>query len=402
MAVTYIGSNFNLPAAASRNTMNIDTAGNVPIERYDISKVIYEKNITATPYLVLLQSLTGKMGWNDEHLWYEDVAVTQRGTIDGSVATDAVVVNVVNGALFTVRDNLYFHAYRATFHVTQKVGNALTGVWVVAPAVNIPDGAAVVRLGNSQEQIATPTPGPTTRETQHFNYFQTMFHEVGFSIMHVQGKYRTNPDDKTRQIRKALQEHKNAKEKTLLFGQRAIRAAGTSGGSPLGHSQGLYYFAATNVTALNGAVLTRAAFDVFLRGVMDANTHPNQNWWFLCSSRIASQISSWFSAMERERSSQTLFGVRVEVYRTPVLKDVKIVVHPMFAREGWDDLGILINIGENAMKYVYHTILDTKRYTGIQPNGRTALEIFFWTTFCLECKGEEINTGVIEDVGAAA
>jgi hypothetical protein len=54
------------------------------------------------------------------------------------------------------------------------------------------------------------------------------------------------------------------------------------------------------------------------------------------------------------------------------------------------------------MRYVYHTILDTKRYTGIQPNGRTAIEIFFWTTFCLECKGEEINTGVIEDVAAAA
>ena len=63
---------------------------------------------------------------------------------------------------------------------------------------------------------------------------------------------------------------------------------------------------------------------------------------------------------------------------------------------------VLINIGENAMRYVYHTSLDTKRYTGIQPNGRTAIEIFFWTTFCLECKGEEIDTGIIEDVAAAA
>ena len=398
---TIIASNFNLPAAASRNTVNIDTAGQVPIERYDISKTIYEKNITALPYLVLLQSLGGVQGWNDTHQWYEDIPVTQRDSIDGSVATDATTITVANGAVFTVRDNVYFHAYRATFHVTAKVGNVLTGVWVVAPAVNIPTGQPCVRVGNSQEQIATPTPGPTMRESEHYNYFQTMFHEVAFSIMHANGRFRTSPDDKTRQIKKALEAHKNEKEKTLLFGQRALRAAGTSGGSPLGHSQGLYYYAATNVTSV-GAVLTRATFDTFLQGVMDANTHPNQDWWFLCSSRIASQISGWFSALEREKSSQTLFGVRVDTYRAPVHKDVKIVVHPMFAREGWNDLGILINVGEKAMRYVYHTILDTKRYTGIQPNGRTAIEIFFWTTFCLECKGEEINTGVIEDVAAAA
>ena len=398
---TIIASNFNLPAAASRNTVNIDTAGQVPIERYDISKTIYEKNITALPYLVLLQSLGGVQGWNDTHQWYEDIPVTQRDSIDGSVATDATTITVANGAVFTQRDNVYFHAYRATFHVTAKAGNVLTGVWVVAPAVNIPTGQPCVRVGNSQEQIATPTPGPTMRESEHYNYFQTMFHEVAFSIMHANGRFRTSPDDKTRQIKKALEAHKNEKEKTLLFGQRALRAAGTSGGSPLGHSQGLYYYAATNVTSV-GAVLTRATFDTFLQGVMDANTHPNQDWWFLCSSRIASQISGWFSALEREKSSQTLFGVRVDTYRAPVHKDVKIVVHPMFAREGWNDLGILINADKTAMKYVYHTILDTKRYTGIQPNGRTAIEIFFWTTFCLECKGEEINTGVIEDVAAAA
>lgn len=398
---TIIGSNFLLPAAASRNTVNVDTAGQVPIERYDISAEIYEKNITAQPYLVLLQQLGGKMGWNDTHMWNEDIAVTQRDSIDGSVATTATTITVANGAVFTVRDNVYFHTYRATFHVTAKVGNVLTGVWVVAPAVNIPDGTACVRVGNSQEQIATPTPGPTMRETEHYNYFQTMFHEVAFSVMHMNGKFRTNPGDPARQQRKALEAHKNEKEKTLLFGQRALRAAGTSGGSPLGHSQGLYYYTATNVTSV-GAVLTRATFDTFLHGVMSATTHPDQDWWFLCSSRIASQISGWFSALEREKSSQTLFGTRVDTYRAPVLKDVKIVVHPMFAREGWDDLGILINVGEDVMKYVYHTVLNTRRYTATQPNGRTAIEIFFWTTFCLEAKGEEINYGVIEDVAAAA
>ena len=402
MAVpTIIPSNQPLPAAASRNTVNIDTAGQVPIEKYDVSDTIYDINVEARPFLVLLESIGGVQGWNDTHSWYQDRMVPQLGACDGSIAVDAAAIVVANGALFTVRDNVYFHAYRATFHVTAKTLNTLTGVWVVAPLVPIPDGSACVRVGNSQEQIAIPTPGPTTLEVELYNYYQTMFHEVAFSTMQMHGRFRTHPDDPTRQQHKKFQEHQNEKEKTHWFGQRALRAAGTSGGSPLGHMQGLYYWAATNVTNVGG-VLTRATFDTFLRGIMRINTHENQDWWFFCSSRLATQISSWFSALEREKSSQTVFGIRVDVYRAPVFKDVKIVVHPMFDRDGFDDLGVLVNVGENAIRYVYHSVLNTKKYTAIQPYGRTATEIFWWTVMTQETKGEDINLGVIENVTEAA
>jgi len=398
---TMLGSNVALPAAASRSTINVDTPGQIPIERYDVSDDIYEMNVEARPFLVLLEHIGSISGSNDTHDWYEDVPVPQASTCDGSVPTDATTVTVANGAQFTVHDNVYFHTYRAQFHVTGKVGNVLTGQWVAAPATNIPDGTACCRIGNSQEQIATPTPGPTTLEAQEFNYYQTMFHEVAFSQMHMHGKFRTRPGDPARQERKKFNEHQNEKEKTLILGQRALWPAGTTGGSPMGHCQGLYYFIATNVTPVAG-VLTRAAFDNFLAPIMRGNTHPHQDWWLLCSTRIAQQISGWFSAMERETSHQTMFGIRVDTYRAPVHKDVKIMVHPMFDREGLHDLGILINMGEDAVKYVYHSVFNTKRYEATQPYGRTAVEVFWWTIFTIEPKGEAINYGVIEDVQAAA
>lgn len=400
-APTLIGSNVNLAAAASRHTINVDTAGQIPIERYDVSDEIYDKNVEARPFLVLLENIGGISGWNDTHDWYEDEPVPETDSADGSVATDAVAITVANGAKFTVHDNVYFHGYNATFHVTEKAGNVLTGQWVVAPTVNIPDGTACVVVGNAQEQIATPTPGPTTLEAQEYNYYQTMFHEVAFSQMHMHGKFRTRPGDPARQEHKKFQDHQNEKEKTLWFGQRALWNTGTTGGSPMGHSQGLYHFCASNVTAVAG-VLTRAAFDNFLAPIMRNNTHDNQDWWLFCSTRVASQISGWFSAYEREQSSQTLFGIRVSTYRAPVHKDVKIMVHPLFDRLGYHDLAVLVNMGENAVKYVYHTVFNTKRYEAIQPYGRTAVEIFWWTIFCLEAKGEDINYGVLEDVQAAA
>lgn len=401
-APVVIPANAALRAAAGRTTVNIDTAGNIPIERYNVSETIFDIEIETHPYTVLLNHLGGVRRWDDLHRWYEDRALPQLDSLDGSVALDAATITVANGALFMVTDNVYLHAYRAQGHVTAKTGNVLTITWVVAPTVAVPDGTAVVRIGNSQEQIATPAPGPTTKETMHYNTFQTMFHECAFSNMQMHGNFRTKPVDPVRQQHKKEQEHNEAKEKTLLFGQQALWAAGVTGGSPMGHSQGLYYFIGTNVTSVGG-VLTRAVFDNFLAGVMSGNTKSGQDWWLLCSTRVGMQISNWFSAMERETAAVKLFGIRVDTYRAPVHKDVKIMIHPMFDRDGYDDLAILINVGEQeAMHYVYHSVFDTKKYTGAQPYGRTAVEIFFYTIFTLEVKGEDVNAGVIEDIAAAA
>ena len=227
-----------------------------------------------------------------------------------------------------------------------------------------------------------------------------MRHSVSASFMNVHGRYRTRPGDWEYQQEKKLQAHQIEKEKTLIFGQRTLWAAGTTGGAPLGTCRGLYYWLTTNVTAV-GAALTQAVFDTFLEGVMVQNTHPTQDWWLLCSSRIHRQIGQWFQGIEREQSSQTLFGVRVQNYRAPSQKDVKLVVHPLFDTEGFDDLAILVNMGDRkAFKYVYHSVFDTKKYTidAFKATGLTCLEVMLLTIFTLQVSGEWINGGILEGV----
>ena len=52
-----------------RDTANILTAGQVPIQQYDISDTIYTKNRMASPFTVLLESIGKKYGWGDTHYW---------------------------------------------------------------------------------------------------------------------------------------------------------------------------------------------------------------------------------------------------------------------------------------------------------------------------------------------
>lgn len=402
-----IGSNAALPAAAARSTINIDTAGQVPKEKYGHTDTIYEINMESTPFTVLLRELGSEQGWDDTWRWYQDQRVPQSTTLDGSVpvgeAGAAGIINVAagTGVYYTVQDCLYIHSVNAQAIVTAIAVDAITVQWVVAPLVPALDGAAVMRIGNAYEQVSVPNRGPTTLEDELFNYFQQMEHSVSASFMNVHGRYRTKPGDWEYQQEKKLHAHQIEKEKTLIFGQRVLWGAGITGGSPLGTLRGLYYWITTNVTNV-GAALTQAAFDTFLEGVMIQNTHPGQDWWLLCSSRIHRQISQWYQAMEREQSSQTLFGTRVMNYRAPSQKDVKLVVHPIFDTEGFDDLGILINMGarSKAFRYVFHSVFDTKKYDirAFEATGLTALEILYLTIFSLQVCGEWVNTGILEGV----
>jgi len=405
-APTVLGSNAALPAAAARTTLNIDQAGQVPKEKYGHTETIYEINMASTPFTVLLRSLGSEQGWDDTWRWYQDQRVPQSTTLDGSVpaGTDgaAGVINVAagTGVYYTVGDSLYIHSANAQGIVTAIAVDAITVQWVVAPVAAALDGAAVMRIGNAYEQVSVPNRGPTTLENELYNYFQDMRHSVSASFMNVHGRYRTRPGDWEYQQEKKVQAHQIEKEKTLVFGQRTLWAAGTTGGSPMGTCRGLYYWLTTNVTNV-GAALTQAVFDTFLEGVMIQNTHPNQDWWLLCSSRIHRQIGQWFQGIEREQSSQTLFGVRVQNYRAPSQKDVKLVVHPLFDTEGFDDLAILVNIGDRkAFRYVYHSAFDTKRYTidAFKATGLTALEVMLLTIFTLQVSGEWINGGILEGV----
>ena len=58
-----------LRALAARDTVKIDTPGQISIERYNVSETIYDIEIESHPYTVLLNHLGGVKRWDDLHRW---------------------------------------------------------------------------------------------------------------------------------------------------------------------------------------------------------------------------------------------------------------------------------------------------------------------------------------------
>ena len=386
-----------------RDTVNIDTAGAVPIEWYNVSDQIYVKNFSSRPFTVLLENIGAESRWNDTHSWYEDELVPQNDTVDGSTSSAATTITVADASKFNTDDTVWIHSVDAQALVTSVnvTTNQIGVAWVQAPSANIANGATIIRIGNAHEQDDTHNPGPTTKEVMKSNYFQDMRHGVMATVMNINGRYRTRPDDWTQQQKKKMEEHAREKEKTLLFGQSALWTTGVNATTPRGFSQGLYYFATTNSTTAGNIALTRAVWDNFLASVTDKNEQENQDWWFLCSSRIHQQVSQFAQPFERSNTRERQFGMYVETYLAPNGQLVKMKTHPMFFQHGLHDFGILVNMSKDNIKLIWHSTLATKRYESIIPYGRSSKDVFFWSVFTLEFKAEDINLGLLTDVAAA-
>ncbi len=388
--------------ARVRNTLNVETTGQVALELEDISPVIYTKNGDANPFSVLLETIPRKQsGWNDTHSWYEDVLLPQKDHLDGSLAQGATSFIVANGKKFSVNDTIWIRDADAEGWVTAVSGNTLTVTWIApagGPAAGVALGASIVRIGNANRQDSTQGIAPTTKETQEDNYFQDMRHVVAASLQHLKGKYRVNPGDWENQLKKKGEEHEIEKEKTLLFGQAAA-PANLGGNSPVAFSRGLYYFNATYRTVL-GAALTRTTWDDFVVVPTNARVMGQENWWCFCSGRIQRQVSQFGYPYHQVSTGAQEFGINVTKYLAPNGKTITMKAHPLFNTHGWDDLAILVNVSGDNLAYVYHSDMDTRQYEATIPYNRSARETMYKTVFCLECKGEDVNTAVLEDVHA--
>jgi hypothetical protein len=380
-----------------QDTVNVLTTGQVPQWEYDISDTIYTKNARSAPFTWFLDQIGRKMGYTDEHMWYEQDSVPQRDTVDGSIASGAATITVDGVNKWTVNDTLWEPLANLQGIVTavNRTTGVLTITWIT-PGVII-DGATVIRIGNAYDQYSTIELGPVSKEVQKSNYFQDMRHGRAITDVAKEDPVRVNQPYYDQVMQWAMWQHEIEKEKTLLFGAASYDTTGTH---PRGNSRGLYNFLATNVTSV-GAALTRSVWENFITNITAKNTHTNQNWVAFVSARIRIQISGFSQTYERTDTFASQFGMAVEKYKCPDGTVVTLVTHPLFHREGLDGLGFLINMDPEVTKYVHRTKFDTKRYKSILAHGLSAYEDFYRTVFTLECKGEEINGGVIEDVAAA-
>ena len=374
------------------------TAGQIPQAKYDISDTIYTKNAKSAPFTWFLDQLGRKMGHDDTHRWYEQNAVPQRDTVDGSIASGAAAIVVDGVAKWTINDTLWEPLANLQGVVTaiNRTTSTLTITWITAGA--IADGVTVMRIGNAYPQASTIELGPVSKEVEYKNYFQDMRHGRAISDVAKADPVRVKTPYYDQVMQWAMWQHEIEKEKTLLFGAASLDSTGAT--HPRGHSRGLYNFLTTNVTSVGG-VLTRAAWETFTTDITSKNMHGNTNWCAFISARLRIQINGFTQQYERTNTFAEQFGMSVKNWLSPDGTVIKLVTHPLFHFEGLDGLGFLCNMDPEVMKYVYRTQFDTKRYDSILARGLSAYEDFYRTAFTLECKGEEINGGVIEDVTAS-
>jgi len=391
------------------DTEKILVAGQWPTAEPSISTRLYMLNGEANPFCVLTESgkMLPKLGCFDVyHRWFEDKMVPQKGLLHGSGQTGNVLT-VVDARIFTVQDTIFVRTVSAT-GATKCAGritavnttlNTITILWDDAPVGALADGTPVIRIGNAYAQDSTANLMPRTLPVEYKNAFQIMRHAVAATDLARTGHYILNPSDPETQALKCNWEHERAKEKTQLFGTQARDV--TTASTALMTMDGLYTMITTNRTVLN-APLSRVLFEDFLDPMLRKRQGPGSpNWHFLHSGRIGRQITTFaYQYQQIMKTGDIEFGMHVTRYYPPNGGVVTLVPHPLFDEEGWDDLGILINVSPENLQYCYHSIWDTKRYDVPQTDGRTIQKYEHRTVMSLEAKGEEINYGVLEGVNA--
>lgn len=392
-----------LDAINARNTVNVDPAGDVPLEKYAISPTIYIKNGEAFPLTKLLNSKPMRVLNNadDRYRWKEDVLLPQADALASSLTVGATDIVVDDASKFKQNDVVWIKYADAQGHVSSvnTTTNTVSVTWTHAPAVVVPTDSAIVRIGTAHEQYSQHVNSPTTLTTEEYNVYQDFRNGVAASDQHIAGNFLIPKEgDWQYQLNKQREEHLVEHEKTFLFGQRAFV---TSGNSPLGFMGGLYYQATTNSESFSDAALTRNGWDDALSTLFRKNKHLNQQWWVFCSGMIHSQVVGFSTTYERTETNAEQFGMSWYRYKHPEGKIVNLKPHPLFDLHGWDDVAIIINMTPDVIARVVHSRFDTKRYKSIIPYGASGQEEFYRTIDTLMVRGEDINLKVIEDVGAA-
>lgn len=385
-----------------QTTQNIDQTGNMRQMDFSRSERLFTVNYRAAPFQILTNAiLAHEEGFGHDYRWQNDELPSQLDTLAGSVTSATAIMAVTNGNLWTVYDNLYIPSAAtastpgAQAVVTEISGNNLTITWVVAPTGALAPGVLIFRQGNTYPERSFIQNGPITIPGENYNYLTDVRHGLEATERMLNGKYWLRPDKFERDLTKKGQEHFLALEKIYLFGRRALLGVATT---PSYCSRGLYHWAATNRTSLGNAALTKAAFDTWLNGVIQANQQPTQNWYVFCDGQITGRaISNIFATIERSSTAARKAGMWINEYQSPTGPVINIVQHPLFYSHGYTATAILVNLTKDALAIVMGRNEATQRRDSIMPYGLTSKQAFYKTVTTLRATNEATEFGVLED-----
>jgi hypothetical protein len=284
---------------------------------------------SVTPFTQILQAegsekaTSYKFEWNEIGGDFNGAGYSpQLDAVNGTTGTGTSVI-VDNGAYFNVGDVVKVPRTAELMRVTAISTNTLTvtrafGSTTVAA---LADNDDLTIIAGAFAEGSTAANALTHQEIAKYNYTEIFKHAASQSkTQQWQGNY--TGDSRKNERTKIARKHKEALERTFLFGERSRDASDT--GAPINSTGGILYWATANGVAVTGA-LTESTLETFLEGVF-SHTSGGMQRTFFAGARVISVMDQISAGRLNTTPGEEVYGVRCKTWAT-AHGDLMIVKH---------------------------------------------------------------------------
>jgi hypothetical protein len=377
-------------------------SGNIaPSQRViDMDKSIHLLEPSAAPLTVFLNRLSKKSPASDSTFkWHEDELETRFDAVNngGGYNSSAGTITVDTSSVFPAQSLVRVTRTGEILYVSDVSGDDLEVERGFgdssAAAINDDDELFLIgyaaREGDTSVEPRSANPVPRT------NYTQIFKRTVEQSGTLLSSSNESNPHDWPYQLKKAGIEHQKDKEHAFLFGSPGEE---TVDGKPVRTTGGVLHYATSNNQDAGGT-WTEAENETFMRTVF---RHGSSSKVLFASPLLVSVINNYSLSKVQTSVGDTIYGVKVMSY-VSAHGELKIVKHNLLEGAVWGGYGIVVDFGDDALKYRYLNgsgpggSRDTKLLTDREENDRDGKRSEYLTEAGLQVGNSERH-GVITGV----
>ncbi len=316
---------------AANTGRGVGTTANVQSTQLirDVRQGLIELDPSVTPFTQILQAEGSEKATNFKFEWNEIGGdfngagySPQLDAVNGTTGTGTSVI-VDNGAYFNVGDVVKVPRTAELMRVTAISTNTLTVTrgWGSTAATALADNDDLTIIAGAFAEGATAANALTHQEIAKYNYTEIFKHAASQSkTQQWQGNY--TGDSRKNERTKIARKHKEALERTFLFGERSRDASDT--GAPINSTGGILYWATANGVAVTGA-LTESTLETFLEGVF-SHTSGGMQRTFFAGARVISVMDQLSAGRLNTTPGEEVYGVRCKTWAT-AHGDLMIVKH---------------------------------------------------------------------------
>jgi hypothetical protein len=359
--------------AASTNrgaatTASVQTAQHIR----DVVRDLQELDPQVTPFTLILQKEGSRKATNFKFEWPEiggDFAgagyAPQVDAVNGTTGTGTSVI-VDNGAYFNVGDVVKVARTGELMRVTAISTNTLTvvrGVGSTSTAA-LADNDGLFILGSSFAEGSGSAVAHSHQEQWKYGYTQIYKHAVSQSNTQ-QAMANYLGDARKLERTKVARKHKEALERSFLFGERNRDASDTS--APINFNGGITYWATAN-TKDAGGTLSEPEIEDWLEDVF-SHTSGGMKRTLFVSAKVASVLNQISQGRLQTTPGEDVYGVRLKTWAS-IHGDLMVVKHRFLESDpvgddGWGGYAFALDMSN----LKYRALRDTKLEIGIEAPG---------------------------------